>query len=203
MLGSPERLEPPADLIEQVRALRARMQQEIAARGVDPDQARAIEARFTAAFAAVIARWPAAFSDTDLDPEANRKRMESLVRRVEDLATSVAGPVAVVAGDAVLSPTIRLAAMLKEALAANTIGGKVDDDSRWRAAMEELRHAQESWSRIGLVPDDIRRPLTDRFQRAIRRISEGAAKAGVAGTAGRPAGAGGAGKAGGGGRPGR
>ena len=183
-LGSPERQEPPADLLEQVRALRARMQQEIAARGVDPEQARAIEARFAAAFAAVLARWPAAFSDTDLDPEANRKRMESLVRRVEDLATSVAGPVAAAAGDAALSPTTRLAAMLKEALAANTIGGKVDDDSRWRAAMEEVRQAQESWSRIGLVPDDLRRPLTDRFQRAIRRISEGAA-ARAAGTIGQ------------------
>ena len=188
------------------------MQQEIAARGVDLEQARAIEARFAAAFAAVIARWPAAFSDTDLDPEANRKRMESLVRRMEDLATSVAGPAIAVADDAALSPTVRLAAMLKEALAANTIGGKADDESRWRAATEEVRHAQESWSRIGLVPDDIRRSFTDRFQRAIRRISEGAAKAGAAGTpgrpggvggAGRPGGIGGAGKAGGGGRPGR
>ena len=207
-LASPERQEPPADLLAQVRALRARMQQEIAARGVDPEQARAIETRFAVAFAAVLARWPAAFSDTDLDPEANRKRMESLVRRVEDLATSVVGPVAAAAGDTALSPTIRLAAMLKEALASNTIGGKVDDDSRWRAAMEEVRHAQENWSRIGLVPHDTRRALTDRFQRAIRRISEGAAKAGAAGmagrpagTAGRPGGAGGAGKAGGGGRP--
>jgi hypothetical protein len=208
-LGSPEHQESPADLLAQVRALRARMQQEIAARGVDLDQARAIEARFAAAFAAVIARWPAAFSDTDLDPEANRKRMESLVRRMEDLATSVAGPAAAVADGAALSPTVRLAAMLKEALAANTIGGKADDESRWRAAAEEVRHAQESWSRIGLVPDDIRRSFTDRFQRAIRRISEGAAKAGAAGTPGRPGGVGGAGrpggagKAGGGGRPGR
>jgi hypothetical protein len=218
-LGSPERQEPAADLLAQVRALRARMQQEIAARGVDPEQARTIEARFAAAFAALLARWPAAFSDTDLDPEANRKRMESLVRRVEDLSTSLAGPVAAVAGDAALSPTTRLAAMLKEALAANTIGGKVDDDSRWRAAMEDVRQAQDSWSRIGLVPDEIRRPLTDRFQRAIRRISEGAAaraaasgRAGGPGTSGRAGGAGttgwagkpgGAGKAGGGGRPGR
>ncbi len=186
-LGSPERQEPAADLLAQVRALRARMQQEIAARGVDPEQARAIEARFAAAFAALLARWPAAFSDTDLDPEANRKRMESLVRRVEDLATSLAGPVAAVAGDAALSPTTRLAAMLKEALAANTIGGKVDDDSRWRAAMEDVRQAQDSWSRIGLVPDEVRRPLTDRFQRAIRRISEGAAaRAAGSGRAGGP-----------------
>ena len=74
--------------------------------------------------------------------------------------------------DAALSPTTRLAAMLKEALAANTIGGKVDDDSRCRAAAEEVRQAQASWSRIGPVPDDAKRALADRFQRAIRRISD-------------------------------
>ena len=62
--------------------------------------------------------------------------------------------------------------MLKEALAANTIGGKVDDDSRWRAAAEEVRQAQANWSRIGLVAEEVRRPLADRFQRASRRILE-------------------------------
>jgi hypothetical protein len=65
--------------------------------------------------------------------------------------------------------------MLKEALAANTIGGKVDEDSRFRAANEEVRQAQASFSRVGPVPDEARRALTDRFQRAIRRISERAA----------------------------
>ena len=62
--------------------------------------------------------------------------------------------------------------MLKEALAANTIGGKADDDSRWRAAAEEVRQAQAAWSRLGPVPDAIRRQLADRFQRASRKISE-------------------------------
>ena len=42
--------------------------------------------------------------------------------------------------------------MLKEALAANTIGGRAGDDSRWRAAAEELRQAQAAWSRLGPVP---------------------------------------------------
>ena len=130
---------------------------------------------------AVLARWPAAFGGSDLDPEANRRRMESLVRR--DGGTGHIPPVRRSAADDAMSPTARLAAMLKEALAANTIGGKVDDDSRWRAAAEEVRQAQESWSRIGLVPDAVRRRLPERFQRAIRRITEGAA-------AGRQAGAG-------------
>ena len=65
--------------------------------------------------------------------------------------------------------------MLKEALAANTIGGKVDDDSRWRAAQEDVRQAQASWSRIGPVPDAATpRRSTDRFQRACRRIADAA-----------------------------
>src|SRR5205085_2559883 len=110
----------------------------------------------------------------------NRKRMEALVRRMEDLAKSLAGP-AGAAADASLSPTSRLAAMLKEALAANTIGGKVDDDSRFRAANDDVRQAQMAWSRIGPVPDEARRALTDRFQRAIRRISDATGQSGQTG----------------------
>ena len=62
--------------------------------------------------------------------------------------------------------------MLKEALATNTIGGKIDEDTRLRAAQEELRQAQASWSRIGPVPDTVRRSLVDRFNRSSRRILE-------------------------------
>src|SRR5204863_10206664 len=92
---------------------------------------------------------------------------------------------------AALSPTTRLAAMLKEALATNTIGGKVDEESRWRAAQEDVRQAQASWSRIGPVADEARRrALMDRFQSACRRIVDGAAKAGAAGAVGRAAAAG-------------
>jgi len=76
--------------------------------------------------------------------------------------------------------------MLKEALAANTIGGKADTESRLRAANDEVRQAQANWSRIGPVPDEARRALADRFQRAIRRISESAGPPGRAGDAGGP-----------------
>jgi hypothetical protein len=97
--------------------------------------------------------------------------MDALVAKVEALATSLSGA-ATAAADAAVSPTTRLAAMLKEALAANTIGGKADDDSRFRAAQDELRQAQSAFTRIGLVPEDARRQLTDRFQRAVRKVSE-------------------------------
>ena len=187
---------PPPNLLARVRELRGRWQHELALRGVDRERAVALDQRFAAAFAAVIARWPASFDGTDLDPDANRKRMESLVKRMEELAKSVAGPAAAL-GDESMSPTVRLAAMLKDALASNTIGGKVDEDSRFRAAAEEMRQAQSSWSRIGPVPEQLRRELADRFQKAIRFISERAGGAGRAGAAG------GQGKAGGFSRPGR
>jgi hypothetical protein len=192
---APMSQDTPPDLVPRVRSLRSRWQQEIAARGVDPDRARALDARFSSAFASVARRWPAAFGGSELDPEANRRRMESLVRRIEDVAASLGGPAA--AADANASPTTRLAAMLKEALAANTIGGKADDDSRWRAAADEVRQAQANWSRIGPVPDDTRRALLDRFQRACRTISERTGAAGRSGAPGR-----GPGRSGGGGRPG-
>ena len=200
------RLEPDAaGLLTAVRALRGRWQQEIAARGVDRERAAALDQRFAAAFARVLAAVPAAFAGSDLDVDANRKRMESLVRRVEELA----GPASPgdASRDAALSPTTRLAAMLKEALASNTIGGKVDEESRLRAAAEEVRQAQASWARIGPVPDDVRRALGDRFSRACRKITERAGdvavRAGEAGRAGRPGGPGPAGRAGGTGKPGR
>jgi hypothetical protein len=164
-------VEPPPDLMATVRTLRGRWQAEIAARGVDRDRALALDDRFAKAFAAVIGRWPSVFGGSDLDPDANRKKMETIVGRIETLAKSISGA-ASPGADAALSPTARMAAMLKEALAANTIGGKTDDDSRFRAAADDVRQAQAALSRIGPVPDQVRRALADRFQRATRRISD-------------------------------
>jgi hypothetical protein len=128
-----------------------------------------LEERFAAAFAQVSGKWAEAVRGTDMDPEANRARMETLVTRMEELARSIAGSTTGSADEAI-SPTVRLAAMLKEALASNTIGGAVDEQSRRAAAVEEVRQAQASWQRIGPVPDPIRLPLQDRFQRAGRFI---------------------------------
>jgi len=167
----------PPDLPASVRALRGRWQHEVASRAIEPDRARALDARFAAALAAILARWPAAFAGTDLDPDANRKRMESLVLRVERLAQSIDGQADGTASGDRLSPAERLAARLKEALAANTIGGRAADDSRWRAAADEVRQAKAAWSGLGAVPEDARRALGDRFHRACRRITERAATA--------------------------
>lgn len=190
-----EGADAPADLLSTVRSLRGRWQGEIAARGVDPDRARALDARFNEAFGALIARWPAAFAGTDLDPDANRKRMEALVKKMEDLAASLSSQASQTQAD--LSPVNRLAAMLKEALAANTIGGKPDDDSRWRAAADEARQAQAAWSRLGPVSEPARGQLADRFQRALRKITDRVDVASRQGNGGR-----GPGRSAGSGRPG-
>jgi hypothetical protein len=160
--------EPPADLAATVRTLRNRWQQEIAARGVDRETAAVLDRRYADACRRVIARWPEGFRGTDLDPEANRRRLETIVKRVEEIAASLGSGASAPGGE--MSPD-RLAAMLKEALAANTIGGKVDVESRRRAAQEEARQAQASWSRVGHVADEERRALADRFQRALKQIS--------------------------------
>ena len=182
----PEATEAPADLAGTARQLRARWQEEIAARGVAPDQARALDQRFAAAFAAVVGRWPDAFRNTEFDPSAGRKQMERLTQRMEELATSLAGPAAPADDNA--SSATRLARMLKEALAANTIGGKADDQNRLRAASDEMRQAQIAWSRVGLVPDDVSRPLAERFQRACRQIADRVGHVAQAAPSGRPSG---------------
>jgi len=200
-----------SNVIARVRSLRARWQQEIAARGVEPARAAQLDQRFAAAFERLRAARPEVFAGTDLDPEANRQRMEALISRVEKIAASFRGSSA--SDDAALSPTTRLAAMLKEALASNTIGGKVDEGSRVRAAQDDVRQAQASWSRIGPVPEAVRRTLTDRFQRACRVIAEagqppvatppgrgptgGPGRTGGGGGASRSGGPSGAGRAGG------
>src|SRR5262249_12605623 len=140
--SAPQELEPPADLAATVRTLRNRWQQELVARGVDRETGIVLDRRYAEACRRVITRWPTGFKGTDLDPEANRRRMETLVKRVEELAASLG---ALAEPSAEMSPQ-RLASMLKEALAANTIGGKVDPESRRRAAQEEARQAQSSWS---------------------------------------------------------
>lgn len=128
-----------------------------------PAQAIPLRARLSAAYARAAAAWPASIRDTPLDPDANRRTMEELCAKVEQLVRQDAAP-----DEAAASPAARLAASLREALAANTIGGKVDEDARWRAAAGDVRSAQVAWQRLGPVPADIARPLTQRFERACR-----------------------------------
>ena len=77
---------------------------------------------------ALVARWPAAFAGTDLDPAAIRERMERLIAKVESLIKEEE-PVA----PANKSATELLAERLRSALASNAMGVR-PDDAKWRAA---------------------------------------------------------------------
>jgi hypothetical protein len=105
---------------------------------------------------------PEAFHGTELDVDANRQKMEKLCARVEGFLTDAAAQPA--------TSSQALAAMLREALAANTIGGRAGEESKWRAMAEDVRQAQASWSRLGPVPGDAGRQLADRFHRACSRF---------------------------------
>ena len=74
-----------------------------------------------------------------------------------------------------LSPAELLAQQWRERLAANTMSGggnraAENEESRWRAAEQEVRSAQAQWMRLGPVPPDVAGPLNERFQRACRRF---------------------------------
>jgi hypothetical protein len=155
----------PENLYETVH--RARTQWQHA-----PELPRAVQqdlaARYHQAVARIVAAWPGAFAGTDLDPEATRKRMEKLLTKVEELASTQASR------PANLSPTELLAQQLRERLAANTMSGGARaaeaEDARWRAMEQDMRSAQAQWMRLGPVPPDVAGPLNERFQRACRRF---------------------------------
>jgi hypothetical protein len=163
LLGAdPAPAETPGDLYALVQTSRSRWQQA-------PEVPRTVQdelsARFHDALGRLVVRWPTAFGGTDLDPEVTRSRMEKLVIRVEKLVPA-AKPVA-------LSPAEVLAQKWRERLAANTMsGGKVaeNDDTKWRAAEQEIRAAQHQWARLGPVPPEVAGPLQERFTRACRRF---------------------------------
>jgi len=176
IIGELEQLAPPADtkagadaapapdgLAAVIQQARDRWQQA-------PELPRHLQqdlaARYHDAVSRLVAAWPAAFAGTDLDPDATRKRMEKLVARVEELTSASPQPARQ------MSPTELLAQRWRERLAANTIaGGKSEsEESRLRAAEQEVKSVQAQWTRLGPVPREVAGPLNERFQRACRRF---------------------------------
>ena len=158
---------PPDDLYAKVQAARARWVQgpELPRHTLAPLAERVNAALFT-----LVTRWPDRFKGTDLDPEQTKSRMEKLIAKVEkQLPTESAEPVKN------LSPAELLARQWREALAANTMGAgaaRQAEDARQRAAEQEVRSAQAAWARLGPLAPEERKPLQDRFDRAVRKFSE-------------------------------
>ena len=157
----------PDDLYAKVQAARARWVQgpELPRHTLAP-----LAERVNAALYALVTRWPDAFKGTDLDPEQTKGKMEKLIAKVEKLLpTEAAEPVKN------LSPAELLARQWREALAANTMGAgaaRQAEDARQRAAEQEVRSAQAAWARLGPLRPEDRKPLQERFDRAVRKFME-------------------------------
>ena len=157
----------PDDLYAKVQAARARWVQgpELPRHTLAP-----LAERVNAALFSLVTRWPDGFKGTDLDPEQTKGKMEKLIAKVEkQLPTESAEPAKN------LSPAELLARQWREALAANTMGAgaaRQAEDARQRAAEQEVRSAQAAWARLGPLAPDQRKPLQDRFDRAVRKFSE-------------------------------
>jgi hypothetical protein len=157
----------PDDLYAKVQAARARWVQ-------GPDLPRhtlaPLAERVNAALFNLVTRWPDGFKGTDIDPELTKGKMEKLIAKVEKLLpTESAEPAKN------LSPAELLARQWREALAANTMGAGASrqaEDARQRANEQEVRSAQAAWARLGPLAPDQRKPLQDRFDRAVRKFSE-------------------------------
>jgi hypothetical protein len=160
----------PDDLYNKVQAARARWLQgpELPRHVLTP-----LAERVNAALLSLVTRWPDAFTGGELDPAVTAKRMEKLCAKVEALVANDGGTAKTTAN---LSPAELLAKQWREALAANTMGAgaaKQAEEARQRAADQELRSAQSAWLRLGPVAPDVRKPLQDRFDKAVRRVLDG------------------------------
>ncbi len=162
LVPSEEGKAAPDDLAARVQAAQASWKQS----GDAPRDAVApLLARFNAARDRLVVVWPKGFEGSELDPEANRRKMEKLCARVEAVLQQVAP--ASEAGSAA-----DLATRLKDALATNTMGGRAAVEARWHEATTEIESAQAAWQRLGHVPGDAARELSERFERACRRFFE-------------------------------
>jgi uncharacterized protein DUF349 len=156
------------DIAERVRAAQAAWK---AAPPLAGPKGGELEASFAAAVEAVVEAWPAAFKDTDLDAAANRGRLEALCATVESMVQADASP-----SDATASPAAMLAERWREALAANTMGARVDEAAIRRERKEKVEAARAAWARVGPVGSSDRERLAARFRDACRRaLGEGSA----------------------------
>ncbi len=70
------------------------------------------------------------------------------------------------------SQTEILAARLRSALASNAMGGRVDEEAKWRAAADAVKDAQSAWQRLLPFAGADARALDARFREACRKVND-------------------------------
>jgi hypothetical protein len=155
----------PGDLVARVQAAQTAWRQ---AGELPRDAMGPLDERFAGVCGRLVELFPRAFAGTELDPEASRGKAERLIARVEGLLEDLAPE----SGAAAIGTAEELAARLRDALAANTIGGKEAAEARWHSATSEVEATQAAWRRLGPMPGAEGRALAGRFERACGRFFE-------------------------------
>jgi len=154
----------PDGLVDRVQALRNTWNRSVP---IPVTEMQPISDRWHAALQAIVARWPEPFHGTELDPRAVHQRLERVLAKVESLLDEIREPSA-----AGLSQTELLAARLRTALASNAMGGRANQDSKWRNAAETVKDAQATWRRLAAVAGPEDEVLHARFREACRRVND-------------------------------
>lgn len=152
---------PPENLGARVQDIRGKLRGPLPG---NPEQ----NARVVAGLAKVVERWPSAFEGTDLDPNAALKRMEKLCVKAEALAASEPESTE---PERPLSQAEQLAAKLRQALAANTFGGRTGEE-RGPSTVDQMKELQQAWQRLMIPPTESARALEERFKRAMAAARE-------------------------------
>jgi len=155
----------PADLVARVLAAQTAWRQ---AGELPSDVMAPLDTRFDAARARLVEAIPGAFAGSELDPEATRRKAEKLIARVEGLLEELAPA----ASAASFGSAEELAARLRDALAANTMGGREVAESRWHAATSEVESVRGAWKRLGPLPGSEAQALGERFETACQTFFE-------------------------------
>lgn len=151
----------PEDLVKTVRDIQDRWRR---APEVPPEIKRKLAARFGRAIARVVEAHAEQFRGTDYDPAQRLKQFERLCKRVEALVPSESR------GEAAVSPAELLARKWRTQLAANTMGVRVDEHAKRRAAREDVKRLQADRRRLGTLTGSGADALQARFQRACDRV---------------------------------
>jgi hypothetical protein len=168
-LSAAENGHVPADLAARVQELRTTWIRSVP---IPVAEMKPLTERWQTALRQLVENQVEVFTGTDLDPAKSLDKMQKLVARVEALLETRNEPVQD------LSHTERLAAKLRTALASNAMGGRSNEQAKWRSAAGTVRESEAAWQRLVPVLGPEGEELARRFRTACRRVTEEARRHG-------------------------
>ena len=124
--------------------------------------------RFEKTLELLVTRYSEGFSGTDLDPKRNCRRLRELCEIVERYVGELQ-PLSLSNDE---SPAVVMARQWRDAMASNTIQGKVDERTRWLVVNDEVKKIKAEWKRACQLPSDERESLKVRFEKACTKFTD-------------------------------